>query len=76
MNQALYYAGNMAAVTSDARLATKRKTASGRKMGRKLVKRRDGLAAALQGAQYRKRVVGSAKAYSRKAKPPPEDVTE
>jgi hypothetical protein len=62
----------------DARPATKRKTASGRKLGRKLtVKRRDGLAVALQGAQYRKRVVGSAKAYNRKAKaPPPEDVSE
>jgi hypothetical protein len=46
-------------------------------MGRKLtVKRRDGLAAALQGALYRKRVVGSAKTYRRKAKPPPEDVNE
>ena len=40
------------------------------------VKRRDRFAVALQGAQYRKRVVRSAKAYSRKAKPHEEDIAE
>ncbi len=40
------------------------------------VKRRDSFAVPLQSAQYRKRVVKSAKAYSRKAKPPEEDETE
>jgi len=40
------------------------------------VKRRDRFAVALQGAQYRKRVVRSAKAYSRKAKPREEDIAE
>jgi hypothetical protein len=40
------------------------------------VKRRDRFAVALQGAQYRKRVVKSAKAYSRKAKSREEDVAE
>jgi len=39
------------------------------------VKRRDSFAVALQGTQYRKRVVRSAKAYSRKAKPE-EDIAE
>ena len=46
-------------------------------MPRKItVKRRDRFAVALQGAQYRKRVARSAKAYSRKAKPPPEETNE
>ncbi len=40
------------------------------------VKRRDRFAVALQGAQYRKRVVGSAKAYSRKTKPLEEETAE
>ena len=40
------------------------------------VKRRDRFAVALQGALYRKRAVKSAKAYSRKAKQPPEDTNE
>jgi hypothetical protein len=43
---------------------------------KRTVKRRDSFAVALQGAQYRKRVVRSAKAYSRKAKPLPEDTNE
>jgi hypothetical protein len=47
------------------------------KMPRKTtVKRRDSFAVALQGAQYRKRVVRSAKAYRRKAKPREEDIAE
>jgi hypothetical protein len=37
------------------------------------VKRRDRSAVALQGAQYRKRVVKSAKAYKRKGKTRPQD---
>jgi hypothetical protein len=40
---------------------------------KKTVKRRDAFAVALQDARYRKRVVTSAKLYSRKAKPAPED---
>jgi hypothetical protein len=65
------------AVTLDARPATKRRTVSGRKIQRKrTVRRRDGFAVALQDAHYRKRVVRSAKAYSRKTKPSPEDETE
>jgi hypothetical protein len=44
--------------------------------GKRTVERRDALAVALQGAQYRKRVVASAKSYSRKAKLPPEDTQE
>jgi hypothetical protein len=64
------------AVTLDARPATKRKKASGRKMqAKRTIERRDRFAVALQDARYRKRVVKSAKAYSRKAKPPPEDET-
>jgi hypothetical protein len=43
---------------------------------KRTVRRRDSFAVALQGAQYRKRVVGSAKVYSRKAKPPPEETNE
>ena len=43
---------------------------------KRTVHRRDALAVALQGAQYRKRVMGSAKSYSRKAKQPPEDTQE
>ena len=43
---------------------------------KRTVKRRDGFAAALQDAHYRKRVVRSTKTYSRKAKPSPEDETE
>ena len=62
------------AVTSDARPATKRKKASGRKMqGKRTIERRDRFAIALQDPRYRKRVVKNAKAYSRKAKPQPED---
>jgi hypothetical protein len=65
------------AVTSDTRPATKRKTAKAGKMPRKTtVKRRDRFAVALQGAQFRKRVARSAKAYSRKAKPREEDIAE
>jgi hypothetical protein len=65
------------AVVSDTRPATKRKTAKAGKMPRKrTVRRRDSFAVALRSAQYRKRVVGSAKAYSRKAKPPPEETNE
>ena len=40
------------------------------------VRRRDSFAVALQGAQYRKRVVKSGKVYSRKAKAPEEDIAE
>jgi hypothetical protein len=43
---------------------------------KRTVRRRDSFAVALQSAQYRKRVVRSAKAYSRKAKPLPEDTNE
>jgi hypothetical protein len=43
---------------------------------RKTVKRRDSLAISLQNAHFRKRMVKSGKLYSRKAKQPPEDVTE
>ncbi|MGA8692039.1 MAG: hypothetical protein WB662_19600 [Methyloceanibacter sp.] len=43
---------------------------------KRTVKRRDGFAAALRDAHYRKRVVRSAKAYNRKPKPPPEDANE
>jgi hypothetical protein len=65
------------AVTSDTRPTTKRKTAKAGKIPRKTtVKRRDRFAVGLQGAQYRKRVVKSAKAYSRKAKPREENVAE
>ncbi|MGA8436565.1 MAG: hypothetical protein WB713_17635, partial [Methyloceanibacter sp.] len=65
------------AVTSDTRRATKRKMASGAKMPRKrVVKRRDSHAVALQDARFRKRVVNSGKLYNRKAKPTPEDVVE
>jgi len=65
------------AVAPDTRPATKRKTAKAGKMPRKTtVRRRDSFAVALQGAQFRKRVVKSGKAYSRKAKPPPEDTNE
>jgi len=65
------------AVTSDTRLATKRKMVSGRKMPRKrTVKRRDSLAIALQDARFRKRVVKCGKLYSRKAKLPSEDEPE
>jgi hypothetical protein len=50
--------------------------ASGRKMpGKRTIERRDRFAFALQDPRYRKRVVKSAKAYSRKAKPPAEDKT-
>jgi hypothetical protein len=42
---------------------------------KRTVKRRDRFAIALQDARFRKRVVRSGKAYSRKA-PPPEDGTE
>ena len=40
------------------------------------VRRRDSFAVALQGAQYRKRVVKSGKVYDRKAKAPEEDIAE
>ncbi|HVQ10896.1 MAG TPA: hypothetical protein VMS19_03225 [Methyloceanibacter sp.] len=43
---------------------------------KRTVKRRDSLAVSLQDARFRKRVVRSGKAYSRKAKPPPEDGAE
>ena len=65
------------AVAPDTRPATKRKTAKAGKMPRKTtVRRRDSFAVALQGAQYRKRVVKSGKVYSRKAKAPEEDIAE
>jgi hypothetical protein len=41
-----------------------------------MVKRRNGLAIALQDARFRKRVVKSRKLYSGKAKTPPEDAIE
>jgi len=41
--------------------------------GKRTIERRDRFAIALQDPRYRKRVVKSAKAYSRKAKPQPED---
>ena len=59
------------AVTSDAKGRAKPKKRAGRRMKlRKTVKRRSAPAAALADARYRKRVVKSAKAYSRKAKAP------
>ena len=65
------------AVAPNTRPATKRKTAKAGKMPRKTtVRRRDSFAVALQGAQYRKHVVKSGKAYSRKAKTREEDITE
>ena len=49
----------------------------GKKMPRKTtVRRRDSFAVALQGAQYRKRVVKSGKVYSRKAKALEQDVVK
>ena len=41
--------------------------------GKRTIERRDRFAIALQDPHYRKRVVKNAKAYSRKAKPQPED---
>jgi hypothetical protein len=59
------------AVTSDAKGRAKPKKRAGRRMKpRKTVKRRSATAAALADARYRKRVVKSAKAYSREAKAP------
>ena len=43
--------------------------------GKWTIERRDRFAVALQDARYRKRVVKSAKAYSRRAQPRPEDET-
>ena len=40
------------------------------------VRRRDSFAVALQGAQYRKRVVDSSKVYRRKAKTREEDMAK
>jgi stalled ribosome alternative rescue factor ArfA len=63
-------------VTSDAKGRARPKKRAGRKM-KKTVKRRSAPAAALATPLYRKRVVKSAKAYSRKAKAPaPEDQGE
>ena len=57
------------AVTSDAKGRTKPKQRAGRSMKLKNpVKRRSAAAAALADARYRKRVMKSAKAYSRKGK--------
>jgi hypothetical protein len=65
------------AVTSDTRPATKRKSAKARKMPQRgTVKRRDSFAQSLQDARFRKRVVKSAKLYSRKARGREEDETE
>jgi hypothetical protein len=62
------------AVTSHAKGRAGRTKRAGRKMKvRNTVKRRSAAAAALADARYRKRVVKSAKAYSRKSKPPPGD---
>ncbi|HEU0017809.1 MAG TPA: hypothetical protein VFQ31_05570 [Methyloceanibacter sp.] len=43
---------------------------------KRTVQRRDSFALSLQDARFRKRVVKSAKLYSRKAKAPDEDVAE
>jgi hypothetical protein len=57
------------AVTSDAKGRARPKKQAGRSMKLKNpVKRRSAAAAALADARYRKRVVKSAKAYSRKRK--------
>ena len=57
------------AVTSKAKGRVRRKKRAGRKMKpKKTVKRRSAAAAALATPRYRKRVVKSAKAYSRKGK--------
>jgi hypothetical protein len=57
------------AVTSDAKGRTKPKQRAGRSMKLKNpVKRRSAAAAALADARYRKRVMKSAKVYSRKRK--------
>ena len=57
------------AVTSDAKRRAKPKKRAARKMKpKKTVKRRSAPAAALATPLYRKRVVKSAKAYTRKAK--------
>jgi stalled ribosome alternative rescue factor ArfA len=59
------------AVTSDAKGRARPKKRAGRKMKpKKTVKRRSAAAAALATPLYRKRVVKSAKAYTRKAKAP------
>ena len=59
------------AVTSDAKGRSRPKKRAGRKMKpKKTVKRRSAAAAALATPLYRKRVVKSAKAYTRKAKAP------
>lgn len=57
------------AVTSRKGRAKPRKRASRRMKAKKTVKRRSAAAAALATPVYRKRVVKSAKAYSRKGKP-------
>jgi hypothetical protein len=65
------------AATRHTRPATKRKSGSKVKTRRKRgIKRRDLPALSLRDPRYRGRVVKSAKAYSRKAKPPPEDEAE
>ena len=56
------------AVTSRKGPAKPRKRASGKMKAKKTVKRRSAAAAALATPVYRKRVVKSAKAYSRKGK--------
>ena len=57
------------AVTSKAKGRVRPKKRAGRKMKpKKAIKRRSAAAAALAGPLYRKRVVKSAKAYTRKAK--------
>ena len=56
------------AVTSRKARAKPKKRTSRRMKAKKTVKRRSAAAAALAGPLYRKRVVRSAKAYSRKAK--------
>ena len=63
------------AVTSHAkgRAKPKNKRAGGKMKAKNTVKRRSAAAAALADARYRKRVVKSAKIYSRKGKPAPSD---
>jgi stalled ribosome alternative rescue factor ArfA len=56
------------AVTSQKGRARPKKRAGRKMKPKKTVKRRSAAAAALAGPLYRKRVVRSAKAYSRKAK--------
>jgi hypothetical protein len=65
------------AVTSDSKGSARQRRRTGGKMKpKKTVKRRNPPAAALADARYRKRVVKSAKNYSRKGKMAVEDENE